>query len=82
VSGIRVPQGGEIWPIRDHTQFRCHLAHPDGRQLAEWPPKVPPPGLGDLIDLPSGQYRVIRRRWDLSQPGLIGLEAVADDQPE
>jgi hypothetical protein len=68
------------WPERH--DLLVALVSPDGRFRRTFPQQIPPPVHGDLVDLPSGQYRVIRRRWDLSQPGLIGLEVVADDQPE
>jgi hypothetical protein len=71
----RAPQ----WPERSRVQFR--LIKPDGTPLHDWPLQSPVPSLDDLIELPSGRYRVIRRRWDLSQSGLIALEMVVDDQP-
>jgi len=73
-----LPADAEVWPVRGHLRVQQQLVRPDGTRLHDWPPQVQPPIYGDLIILPSGVYRVIRRGWDLSEPGLVTLEVVVE----
>lgn len=63
--------------LRPRVQYGVWSA---GELIHDWPLQAQTPTIGDQIELPSGVYEVIRRRWVFTEPRLhelrIGVQPV------